>query len=195
MPEFTPDTLALADDVHDREHASNRSSRYGAYLDQHAHLFTDDGYPLDAAQFAAAAWTVATSPIMAPGYVRIRPDLLGVKVYTDDDGVLLMNVLVPVRQHALAHRPAGLADWTSSLYAQDTGTAWRPLAEPTMGARSALLLTASLVIPVPAGILDEPAAKGPGPLLLIEAKEAVAELVDVLNRHARVVNELTGGMR
>ncbi|MEY9944715.1 hypothetical protein [Kitasatospora sp. GAS1066B] len=195
MPEFSPRTLALIDDAYDRERASNGSSRYGAYLDQHAHRFIDDGYPLDEVAFAAVAWQVATSPIMAPGYVRIRPDLGAVTAHVTEEYKLVLRVDVPIRQSSLGHHPAGLTNWSTERPALfDTGS-WRPLVEPERLTRTALLATATLLIPVPRALLEEPAAKGPGALLTIEAKESVATLVDLLNRHAHLVNELTGSAR
>ncbi|MDH6132864.1 hypothetical protein P3T37_002250 [Kitasatospora sp. MAA4] len=198
MPEFSTNTLALADDIDDRERASNGSSRYGAYLDQRARWFTDDGDPLGAVEFARAAWQVATSPVMSPGYVDIRPDLSAVTAHVTEDYELVLRVDVPIRQSALAHRPDDLGDWTAA-WGRDpwrtTGDRWRALVEPERITRSALLVTATLLIPVPDHRLTEPSANGPGALLTFEAKDAVATLLQTLNAHAHLVNELMGTAR
>ncbi|MFF7634265.1 hypothetical protein ACFZB9_14080 [Kitasatospora sp. NPDC008050] len=195
MPEFSTNTLALTDDAYDRENASNGNSRYGAYLDQHAHWFNEDGHPLEVGEFAIAAWRVATSPVMSPGYVRIRPDLASITPHLTDDRDLFLRVEVPLRQTALVSRPAGLADWTRERPAPwDTGI-WLTLVEPYQLGRPALLATAALLLPVPHEDLIEPAATGPGRLLLIEAKDTVHTLLRVLNDCAWIINDLTGAVR
>ncbi|WP_030255963.1 MULTISPECIES: hypothetical protein [Streptomyces] len=75
MPQFDHSTLVIVDDTADRESASDGRSRYGAYIAQHAADFRDDGELLRPVDFAVAAWRTATSPVMAPGYVAVRPDL------------------------------------------------------------------------------------------------------------------------
>ncbi|HEX3783292.1 MAG TPA: hypothetical protein VHX38_26805 [Pseudonocardiaceae bacterium] len=75
------------DEGYDRTHASNGVSRYGAYLAQHAHLFTDDDEPTaDPALFAAVAWRIAQQPTMAPGYVRAHGRVQTTSVHWDEDG-------------------------------------------------------------------------------------------------------------
>jgi hypothetical protein len=61
------------DEDYDRAHASDAVSRYGVYLAQHAYMFTDEdhGQPTtDPVLFAGAAWQIANSQTMEPGYVR-----------------------------------------------------------------------------------------------------------------------------
>ncbi|GAB2722264.1 hypothetical protein [Kitasatospora kifunensis] len=193
MPEFSPNVLALTDDAYDRENASDGRSRFGAYLDQHAHWFNEDGYPLEPGEFAAAAWRLATSPVMSPGYVRIRPDLANVTPHLTDDRALFLRVEVPLRQSVLASRPAGLADWTRERPTPwDTGT-WPTLVEPYQLGRPALLTAATLLLPFPHEYLIEPAAKGPGRRLLIEAKDTVHTLIGFLNDCAWIINDLIAG--
>src|SRR6266545_2299896 len=66
----------------DRTNASDRVSRYGAYLRGHAEEFESwhgedqDGITTDPGEFAAAAFRVACGPIMSPGDVRWHPRIL-----------------------------------------------------------------------------------------------------------------------
>jgi hypothetical protein len=77
------------DEDYDRTHASNGVSRYGAYLAQHAHLFSDgDNEPTtDPELFAAAAWRIAQLPTMCPGYVRAHGRVQATSVHWDEDGL------------------------------------------------------------------------------------------------------------
>ncbi|MFF7459342.1 hypothetical protein [Kitasatospora sp. NPDC008115] len=107
MPEFNRFTLAIVDDIRDREQASDGYSRYGAYIAQHADDFQDDGEPLRPVDFAAVAWAVATHPVMSPGYVDVRPDIQPLTVHRDYDGRPVLGAKVGLRHHDLTHRPAG----------------------------------------------------------------------------------------
>ncbi|GGQ66196.1 hypothetical protein [Kitasatospora griseola] len=196
MPEFTTRTLALIDD---KERASDGRSRYGSYLALNARHLHDDGQPLSPAAFAAAAWRIATSPVMAPGYVRIRPDLASLTVVSaeDDGSSLLLRLAVPVRHQALAHRPAGRpADWAAyrSPWTEDR---FARLIEPEQLDRTALLVTAELVRPVSGRLLVDPSTARPGPRMTHEAKQVVNSLVEYANDSlgGAVANLLAGGAR
>jgi hypothetical protein len=71
-----------ADD--DRERASDGKSRYGAYVRHNRKGFAEswDGTWDEAlpAHFAEQAWRVATSPVMAPAYVRYHPRILSARI-------------------------------------------------------------------------------------------------------------------
>src|SRR5947209_15105052 len=75
------------DEDYDQAHASDGVSRYGAYLAQHAYLFTndDDEPTTDPEQFAGAAWRVAHHPTMAPGYVRSHGRVQATSMHWDDE--------------------------------------------------------------------------------------------------------------
>jgi hypothetical protein len=99
---------------HDRTSASDGVSRYGAYLRDHAHLFNPwqdapNGVTADPVEFAIAAFTVATGPIMSPGYVRWRGRVCDdAATRSEDDGRLLLSVTLAVPS------PARLPwDWRS----------------------------------------------------------------------------------
>ncbi|MEV4974424.1 hypothetical protein [Streptomyces scopuliridis] len=187
---WTPGTLALTADDYDRDNASDGISRYGAYLDQHAadfHEYGEPTTPLPAAEFAAAAWRVATAPIMSPGYVRLRPDIAAADCAFTDDGQLMLIVTVPVPHSALSARvPYVWRDWESDPYGFTDGP-FRRLVAPE---GPALLMTAEIRVvvnglPVPSRV------RGPG--LLGDARTAVAFLVHRLNDAAGPVVGLPAG--
>lgn len=79
--------LLWIDEVHDRAHAADRRSRYGAYLLQRAVEFREEGVLTDdPAEFARVAFLTACSPIMSPGYVRAHQRVRFVQWCWDDDG-------------------------------------------------------------------------------------------------------------
>jgi hypothetical protein len=92
---------------HDRTSASDGVSRYGAYLRDHARLFdpwrdAPDGMTRDPAEFAIAAFKVATGPVMSPGYLRWHGRVRDyAATWNDHDGRLLLSVTLaapsPVR--------------------------------------------------------------------------------------------------
>ncbi|RKE19627.1 hypothetical protein [Streptomyces sp. TLI_171] len=199
MPEFTTRTLALIDDIDDKERASDGRSRYGSYLALNARHLHDDGEPLSPAAFAAAAWRIATSPVMAPGYVRIRPDLasFAAQAAEYDPDVLLLRLTVPLRHQALAHRPTGRpADWSTYRSAW-TDEQFAARVEPEHFDRTALLLTAELIRPVPDELLFDPSTARPGPRMTHEAKQVVHSLAEYANTHVgpAVASLLAGGAR
>jgi hypothetical protein len=73
---------------HDIDAASDRRSRYGAYIAQKQHLFHYDGTDQPPTtcpvRFALAAWTVATPPTMAPGYVATHARIQDTGAHWDD---------------------------------------------------------------------------------------------------------------
>ncbi len=197
MPEFDRDTLTFTDDTYDRENASAGGSRYGSYLRLNANLLHEDGDPLSPQEFARTAWLIATSPVMSPGYVRIRPDLrdLTLVMSGEDYDRLALRIDVPLRHDVLAHRPAGQpGDWERDPYVRSSGR-WARLAEPAAGWRPALLLSASLLVPVPEDIPITPTTARPGPVMTREAKLAVGLLAKFANTNAHLVADLTGAGR
>ncbi|MEU3492203.1 hypothetical protein ABZ747_01750 [Kitasatospora cineracea] len=197
MPELDLNTLAFTDDIADRRDASDGRSRFGAYLGYNAGLLHEDGEPLTAREFAFAAWQTATAPVMSPGYVRVRPDLhsLTLVSYGEDLDQIALRADVPLRHHQLATHPGHrLSDWQRDVWATDG--AFTALTEPRPSSRGALLVTATLLLPVPEHHLVTPTVAVPGPEMTAQAKQAVAALVDWANEHAHLVNDLaTGGAR
>ncbi|MCX4686929.1 hypothetical protein OG401_21915 [Kitasatospora purpeofusca] len=192
MPEFDRSTLAIVGDIRDREQASDGHSRYGAYLAKSAECFHYDGEPLPAAQFAVIAWRTATTPVMAPGYVAVRPDLLDLAPVVGPDGDLHLRARLALRHHHLTHRPAvRLTDWERNpWHAHDR---WPVPMEPDHADRPALLVTADVSVPVPVNLFAGPSTARPGRTLTHEAKAVVDTLVRRANqRLAPLVADLLG---
>ncbi|MGW7580293.1 hypothetical protein ACWGKU_19200 [Kitasatospora sp. NPDC054768] len=196
MPQFDHSTLVILDDTADRESASDGRSRYGAYIAHHADDFHEDGEPLRPVEFAAAAWRTATSPVMAPGYAVVRPDLDRVEVYVDHEGGAQFCAKVGLRHSALAHRLTGRPlDWECAPWSRP-GEAWPVLVGPERTDRPAVLVTATVLLPVPECILVTPTVARPGRALTGEAKTVVAALAEHANRNlAPLVAGLLGGVR
>ncbi|MEU1419211.1 hypothetical protein [Kitasatospora sp. NPDC005751] len=194
MPEFDHNTLAVIDDIRDREQASDGHSRYGAYLAKSAERFHYDGEPLPAAQFAVIAWRTATAPVMAPGYVSVRPDLLDLGPVIGPDGGLSLRARVALHHRHLAQHPAGLADWRLNPWHDHER--WQVFGAPDATDRPVLLVTAEVFVPVPSHLLAQPSTARPGRTLTYEAKAAVATLTWQANRYlAPLLDELLGGVR
>ncbi|PBC76158.1 hypothetical protein BX265_0861 [Streptomyces sp. TLI_235] len=190
MPEFATRTLAVIDDTHDRERASDGRSRLGVYLAQHAQDLRDGDKPLTATEFATAVWRIATSPVMSPGYIRVRPDLRSLRPAFSDDGDLVLHIEVPLRHHHLAQRPRGLDDWHQLTNPWADDNRWPVLVHADTIDRPALFVSASLAIPIPDDLLSEPGTHKPGPIMTMEAKNNLAALVSFANSHAHLVNDL-----
>lgn len=196
MPEFDRFTLAIVDNTADREGASDGHSRYGAYIAHHAGHFHEDHQPLRPIEFAAAAWRTATSPVMAPGYVAVRPDLDRVEVYVDHDGGAQFCAKVGLRHSALANRPTGRSlAWERAPWSR-TNEPWPVLVAPERTDRPAVLVTATVLLPIPDGILITPTTAWPGRVLTDEAKTVVLALAEYANAHlSPLVAGLLGGAR
>ncbi|GGV39556.1 hypothetical protein GCM10010495_66150 [Kitasatospora herbaricolor] len=196
MPQFTAHTLALIDDAYDKANASDGSSRFGSYLAVNAGRLHDAGAPLGPVDFAQAVWRIATSPVMSPGYVRIRPDLAALALVTtgEDYDRIALRIDVPLHHDVLTHRPAARSeDWQHDPWHISTDR-WLRHVEPGLD-RPALLLTATLFVPVPEHVLTAPSVARPGPAMTREAKQTVRNLVEHANAHARLVSGLVGGGR
>ncbi|MFD8695365.1 hypothetical protein [Kitasatospora purpeofusca] len=166
MPEFDRFTLAVIDDIADREKASDGRSRYAAYLTKHADDFHEGGEPLTPVDFAALAWSVATFPVMWPGYVDVRP----------------------------AGRPRPL-DWERDPWGRHDDP-WPVLVGPERADGPAVLVAATILLPVPEHILLRPTSARPGRTLTHEAKSVVAAIAAYANTHlSPLVDDLLGDVR
>ncbi|MFF4574860.1 hypothetical protein [Streptomyces sp. NPDC001410] len=191
-PSWAPSTLVRVDD-YDARNASDGRSRYGAYLAARLDWFHEYGVPdqpLSPAEFAAAAWTVATSPVMSPGYVRIRPDLSGItSAFSEDgEGRLLFEIQVPLDHYDLraecrSRIPRAWRDWQpGSVLDTDSSGPYRPRREPD-SQRPALLTTAvmRLVAEDTWGLVTPQHTTGDG--LVDDANRAIAVLAANINEH------------
>jgi hypothetical protein len=153
---MTTNPLAWVDEDYDVDYASDGISRFGSYVRQRAHLFVDDWEPLSAASFAATVWSVATSPVMSPGYVRIRPDVWSLTCFPGEEpGFLLAELEVRVPWPAALRGGQELDGW----FSWQRTTSWAH--EETMylepvGDRRSLLVTSVLRVPIDEGILPTP---------------------------------------
>lgn len=200
MTDWTPSTLAAINDAYDRANASNGRSRYEAYLGHNANLFrsawSDTPSPVeDPAEFAAHAWTVATGPIMSPGFVELRPDLHNIHLRRSEaDGSLFADITVPLHHDQIGGRGRFPYDWQDWQIEHDFGNVdYDNWVEPDSLKRPAVL--ASATVRVPGGTwtdLPTPTAYE-GPALFDEARQAVSVLVTCINQDAGpIVAKLLG---
>jgi hypothetical protein len=169
--------VCWVDRGHDRASASDGVSRYGAYLRDHAPLFdpwgeAPDGVTTDPVEFAIAAFTVATGPIMSPGFVRWHGRVQDHGTSRGEhDGRLLLSVTLAVPS------PVRLPwDWRG--WDRDFHGDWR---EPD-DRRPVGLCRLELRWPVATEQLPTPSRpKRPGVPSLADATCAVAVLVDQVN--------------
>jgi hypothetical protein len=102
------------DEDYDISNAGDRRSRYGSYLYSRAHLFSEDGEPVEPPEFAATAFTIACAPVMSPGYVRQHPRIQKVAWCWDDDYRVAFKIqlAVPLPTPIADHlRGKDWADW------------------------------------------------------------------------------------
>ncbi len=183
-------------DLHgDRTSASDRISRYGAYLRSHAGEFEpwhgedQDGITTDPGEFAAAAFRVACGPIMSPGYVHWHPRILDHQVdhgESPDPSRLICKVTLatclPLR--------LGSPWWSWTTY---LGRDW---SEPE-DARHAALARLELRWPLQVATLPRQRRPArPGVPNLADARAAVRALVAAINTTVGpVLARLEGGER
>ncbi len=174
---------------YDREHASDGTSRYGAYLrDATFEPWTDND---QAVEWAVFAWQRATSPVMSPGYVRYHPRVLSAHLERSGwDGSLVagVNLVSPwpdqltktlLRAVRLGDKDAYWQDWPTEYRGGDTTCYYGP-SEADVAARPYLLTTISLQFAVPSGSLPTPPATVAA--LLSAGQQAVAIVMAELNR-------------
>jgi hypothetical protein len=169
-----PLRVCWIDRGYDRAAASDRVSRYGAYLANNAGLFdpwgeAPDGITRDPVEFAIAAFTVATGPIMSPGLVRWHSRVQGHQAArSEHDGRLVVSVTLAVGS------PVRLA-WDWQGWERDLHGHWR---EPD-DRRPAGLARLELRWPVPTDQLPTPGRpRRPDLPNLRDATRAVGVLVE-----------------
>ncbi len=184
--------VCWVDENWDLVNASDRVSRYGAYLRGHTELFdpwqdAPGGISRDAGEFAIAALQVATGPIMSPGYLRWHPRVLDYKVSHGENpepGRLVCQV-------TLATSPSL---WLGSPWWSWTTYLGRDWSEPD-DAKHAALARLELRWPIPDATLPRPhrPARAGYPNLR-DAKASVRALVEGINQTAGpVLAKLDGG--
>jgi hypothetical protein len=188
------DQVCWVDEDWDRTNASDRVSRYGAYLRSHTKLFdpwqdAPEGITEDPGEFAVAALQVATGPIMSPGYVCWHPRVLDHTVsYGEDPN--------PDRLVLKVTLASSLPMWLGSPWWSWTTYMGRDWSEPDDD-KHAALARLELRWPIPVATLPRPRPPaGPGQPNLQDAKAAVRSLVAAINQTAGpVLAKLEGGER
>ena len=183
------------DDAGDRDRASDGVSRYGVYLRRYPKLFAsldEDGTVTgDPVAFTAAAWQVATSPVMAPPYVVWTAERLqSVSLVSSEvDDALIARVLIAVPRPSALVSVSGFGDW-------DRGDRWNrgyhvPY-DDAVSRRPAMLTTTALMFHIPAVELHTP-ADAPDRVSVDDAKASVKRLAALLDaRCAPVLVALDG---
>src|SRR6266496_1498435 len=128
--------VCWVDEEWDRANASDRVSRYGAYLRGHAELFdpshdAPNNVTEDPGEFAIAAFQVACGPIMSPGYVCWHPRILDHQVnYGGDPDPTRLICQVTLASFLPMRLGSRWGSWTPSLAREGVraggGTARRP---------------------------------------------------------------------
>lgn len=165
------------DDQRDQELASDRFSRYGAYLAQKRQLFHYDGPEQPpttcAVGFAIAAWTVATPPVMAPAYVLTHPRIQGTDFHWDDTrAALAVHIAVPAPPFA-NRLTSSWCSWHQDAWS----TQWR---DPYLNDSVTVLSTLTIRVPLPVLRLPAPQYSCAGPNTAV-AKASVAALCRLAN--------------
>jgi hypothetical protein len=159
------------DHDYDREHASDGVSRYGGYV--RAATFEPHTDDYQVAELAVHAWTLATGPIMSPGYVRCHPRIRRARLERSDwDGSLIAAIdLVtgqpgPLQWLRSDDDRGWWRDWPSERNPWTGDSGWyEPSGEDL--ARSPYLLC--------------PPAQPSMPLRVAQCRDTVAALVRTLN--------------
>lgn len=189
------------DQEYDRDQASDGISRFGAYVRQSTALAecwdgTWDDPATRQARFAAAVWSTATGPVMAPGYLRYHPRVLAGKVACNTwDGTLngLVRVVTPWPQPLAQSRAwqsdgSWWGDWPTQPYGGGT-VYYREPDDDETAPRWHLMASAALIFPLSARALPA-APAGPRDDVEDRAREAVRVLTGAMNGVVAPVIEL-----
>jgi hypothetical protein len=174
------------DEVYDRDNASDRRSRYGAYLRQGNCRIADGSE--DPGEFAEWAFTIACSPVMSPGYVRTHCRVQRVDWCCDADRrpALRLGLVAPLPAGVAAVVDGTWRGWTA--YGVGETRYW---AEPEDNDRPAVCTTVTLLCPIDLTQLPAPVYHAgvyhAGVADLDTAKTAVAAVCRQVNNHAGAV--------
>lgn len=152
--------IVSVDDGYDWDFAPDGLSRFGAYVDRRAHLFIDESEALTPVALAVALWTIASPPVMSPGYVRVRPTVEAVTCcHADEPNLLLAEVRLRVPwppETTYLDAMAGWSSWTPTTDMDGISSRWSAPDEH----RRAALLTSLLRVPIGAELLPAPSPFG-----------------------------------
>lgn len=177
-------------DRDDRTSASDRKSRYGAYLALNLDHFREDPADptliTDCVAFTSAAWRLATRPTMSPGYVTWGGRILAATCdYNGEDGSLIAGIDLATPPPAALDKLTlpGIGRWAGWDHHSTYG--YCEPSERALTLHPAVLTTTRVLLPFRPDQLHLPApipATEPDQLTH-EAKAAVRKLVDLLNGH------------
>jgi hypothetical protein len=174
------DSVFELQDVYDLEFASDRRSRFGAYLMQNARRFRDwDGALTDSpVEFAAAAFVLATVPVMSPPYVSTHPRVVYAAARFDEDGRcgLVLELAAPMATTVADQLPPHASGWGS-----DPGSG--RFFPPEDNGHLAVYSRLTARIPFPIDALPEPVYTDTG----VADMETVKHALRVLANHANSV--------
>lgn len=164
------DEMFTLHDTYDYAYASDGQSRYRVYLAQNAGRFRYNGEEStkDPAEFAAAAFVIASPPIMSPPYVGTHPRVLHATPRWDLDrrGALQISLAIPLEERIANQLPPHFGGWN-----RDHVTGHYFLSEdhdePTACARLAIR------IPLPVDLLPQPTYTRDGAADVDTAKRAL----------------------
>jgi hypothetical protein len=171
-------------EVYDRDNASDRCSRYGAYLRQWTRRFAEVGE--DAGEFAQLAFAIACSPVMSPGYVRTHSRVLRIDWRWDAEYRPAVEVGLVVPLPALVLGVIGGSGSWRGWMAHGLGEA-RYWAEPEDNDRRAAFTTLTLRCPIDVAELPLPSFYGNAHPDVHTAKSAVRVVCGQVNTHTDAV--------
>ena len=165
-------------DVYDYTHASDGQSRYRAYLAQYACRFRYVGEDLtkEPTEFAAAAFVIASPPIMSPPYIGTHPRVLHATPRWDMDHrcALHLELATPLAEHVVDQLPRHFGGWKRD---HSSGRYYSPEDhdEPTACAQLAIR------IPLRVDLLPEPTYTPGGVADVDTAKRALRAMCTHVN--------------
>nr|WP_042190921.1 hypothetical protein [Kibdelosporangium sp. MJ126-NF4]CEL19693.1 hypothetical protein [Kibdelosporangium sp. MJ126-NF4] len=165
---------------YDVDQASDGVSRYGAYLAQHRGLFFDSAeeeLTQERLEFAAAAWRVASSPIMSPSFVKPHPRVQSAEVMWDEYGRMAVDVVIATDQEPPLPRELRFKARGWERDALSPG----PWYDPQDPRHLTVLPTLLIRVPITPDVVVEPRYINGNPATTV-AQDAVQGMCDVLNR-------------
>jgi hypothetical protein len=173
------DNAFQIDDHQDQNLASDRKSRYGAYLRDKRRLFFHNGPDspptTDPVEFAVDAWSVSTPPIMSPGYVTSHPRIQNTTTHWDDDHRAALAVQIAVPAPPITNRLP--SRWSGWIQDSDWGPRWR---DPHDNDHLTVLSTVTIRVPLNPTLLPDPTYTSGIPDTAC-AKAAVAAMCRMVN--------------
>jgi hypothetical protein len=151
------------DEEYDREHAEAGTSRYGTVVERNAGDFADSWGDIAPVGFACAAWRLATTPVLDPGYVRFHRRVLTADCRRNTwDGTLVAQVTMvapwpePLSRSRTWWRDRGWRNWPQT-FGQFLVPSDRELSK-TPHARGLLVLDTPIPLDQFPPVPDEPSA-------------------------------------